>query len=56
MKNVATREVLAKVSLFIATGVILSAVCFLDQEAALPPIDTSLDDSEVVELLLGNKN
>ena len=27
-----------------------------DQEAALPPIDTSLDDSEVVELLLGNKN
>ena len=77
---------LAKVSLLIASGVILSAVfffltvfspqvdfmhsCYLilcyqcyqspsadsDQEAALPPIDTSLDDSEVVELLLGNKN
>ena len=27
-----------------------------DQEAALPPIDTSLDDSEVGVLLLGNKN
>ena len=27
-----------------------------DQEAALPPIDTSLDDCKVVELLLGNKN
>ena len=81
---------LAKVSLLIASGVILTAVFFFnsifptsgfnawllfdsvlsvlpvnsdlspsaesDQEAALPPIDTSLDDSEVVELLLGNKN
>ena len=34
----------------------LSPLAESDQEAALPVIETSLDDSEVVELLLGNKN